>query len=240
MSTRYLILIALLVAACSMERRDETADESDEVILGAVQDNMIYGILQDTRDDCFLIRTDSGDTLWVRMLTEGGFIGDPVPGNRFAYQAVDGKAKARFAVNLSMLIGEWVEPSALAEGTYCGVELSDGGIALSINSQTTEYVAWQLLDGCLLLTSTPLGLDINELSTDTFAIKMLTSDSLILRNPVINYYYCRKSSVKNDENARPYSDGEEDDMMSDLNMFGPNDAPAAIDSADLMNGGLMY
>lgn len=238
MRTRFIILTALLLAACSMDRRNETDETSDQVVLGIGQDDMIYGILQDTRDDCFLIRTDSGDTLWVRMLTEGGVIGDPVPGSRFAYQAADDRVKARFAVNLSMLMGEWVEPSALAEGTYCGVELSDGGIALSINSQTTEYVAWQLQDSRLLLTSTPLGLDINELTTDTFTIKMLTPDSLILRNPAVNFYFCRKSSVRSDEDARPYSDGEEDDMMSDFDALGQDDN--AADSTDILEDGLMY
>lgn len=240
MNARLTILAALLLMACSMDRRNEAAEETDDFVYHSVDDSMIYGILQDTRDDRFLIRTDAGDTLWVRMLTEGGFVGDAIPNSRFAYQVADGRNRTTFAVNLSMLMGEWVEPSALAEGTYCGVELNDGGMAVSINSQTTDYVGWQLLDGCLLLTSMPLGLDINEITTDTFTIKMLTPDSLILRNPAINYYFCRRSSVRNDEKARPYSDGEEDEMMSDFDMFGPDNATSAVDTTDIMNGGLMY
>lgn len=234
-----ILIVALLLAACSMERKNEIAEEEDDIVFNAVEDGLVYGILKDTRDDRFLIQTDAGDTLWVRMLIEGGFVGDAIPNSRFAYQPADSKDKASFAVNLSMLIGEWVEPSALAEGTFCGVELNDGGIAVSINSQTTEYLGWQLLNGHLLLMSTPLGLDINEISTDTFAIKMLTPDSLILGNSAINYYFCRQSSVGNDWRANPQSEGEED-MMADFDMFGTNDSPAVADSADLMNGGLMY
>lgn len=232
-------LLAPLLACCVMDRKGSADEEASRMqVIKPLEDNMMYGFLEDVHGrDSLRIATDVGDTVWVRLMGEDAMQGEAMLGSRMA--VIQSRQSANVAlkvINLSMLMGEWVEPNAMTEGSFCGMELSDGGVASSINSQTTEYEGWRLLNGKLLLVSSPLGLGLEEQMVDTFTITMLTRDSLRLENTASKFFYCRKDVLKMDASSgHTYVD--EDDRGGEYDLFNPEgDAPAGEKTED----GLLY
>lgn len=228
--------LAALTAACSMDRKSgEEQEERRMQIVSLGQDNMIYGTLEGVvGQDSLRILTDGGDSVWVKLLDEEAMLGELITGSQVAVEPM-GRTEpvARKVFNISMMLGGWVEPNPLAEGTYCGVQLLDGGAANSINSQTTNYEGWRLFDGRLLLVSTVMGLSGGEQSVDTFEVTRLTSDSLVLEGSLAKYYFCRKEFVKDE--VRPGAYRDEDDRGGDYDLFNPEgDAPEGSEEDGLL------
>lgn len=231
-------VLAGLAAACSMDRKSN-GDESEKKmqIVGQMTDNAVYGTLEDVDADGLLhVCVESGDTLTVKLLDDDSMSGEMIPGSRLSIVMADSKGTvASKVVNLTMLFGEWVELSPLAEGTYCGIKIMDGGSAASINSQTTNYEGWRLLEGRLLLMSSAMGLGSEEQMVDTFEITKLTQDSLSLSSSGFKFYFCRQDMVKEGTEVAGYRD--EDDAAGNYDVFSPEaEAPEGENSED----GLLY
>src|SRR5574344_125428 len=70
-----------------------------------------------------------------------------------------------------------------------GFKLQEGGIASSINMSTLTYKTWKMFNGKLLLTSVSEGSGSPEEGTDTFSIKTLGPDSLVVSNSETTFEY---------------------------------------------------
>lgn len=230
-------VLSLLALSCSMDRKSNEDGENQMVIVSHDQDDMTYGILLDAvGDDSLLVDVEDGDSLWIRLKNEDSFVGEIVPGSRVVFWKDSRLEKvASYMLNVSMLMGEWVEPSALAEGSFTGMQLNDGGMASSINSQTTDFESWRLVDRKLLLMSVPKGLESDEQMIDTFEIAYLTVDSLVLQSQSFKHYFCRQGQAVLRDVPPAFVDA--DDRAGDYDLFNPEgDAPNEEKSED----GLMY
>lgn len=229
---------AIVCCACNMDREAKKGYEKTMSIVSPNEDNMLYATLEEViNGDSIVAITDVGDTIMLAISNEETLLGDAIPGSRLAITRNSNKKNiAQKIVNITQLIGEWLEPSPLAEGSYMGISLLEGGVAAAINSQTTEYEDWRLEGDKLLLSSVAKGMDVNEATVDTFHINLLTTDSLRLSGIDSRFYFCRSSSIKQSpEGKNNYK--RETDTADDYDLFNPEgDTPDDIGDE---NSGLM-
>lgn len=79
------------------------------------------------------------------------------------------------------LIGEWIEPIPGMESMNQGFKLEESGQASSVNMNTLIYEKWEQKDSLLILKGKSIGNGITGEFADTFTIKTVTADSLILQ-----------------------------------------------------------
>jgi len=144
--------------------------------------------------------TDSGDTLNVSLIPAkdaGKNFGGLGSGDRVAVMVVDGEDGMKAAeevININSLLGIWTMPNPLDGSDYVGVVLKEGGVAESINQSTLFYKSWKIFNGRLVLTGDREGGgDFEEI--DTFDIKTLGADSLILQNGEDLFEYGRSKTM---------------------------------------------
>lgn len=217
-----LMASAIVCCACNMDREAKNNYENTMSIVSSYEDKMLYATLDEViGSDSIIAITDMGDTITLAMANEDTMLGEAIPGSRLAITRNASKKNiAQKIINMTQLIGEWVEPSPLAEGSYTGISLLEGGVAAAINSQTTEYEDWRLDADKLLLSSVAKGMDVNEALIDTFRINLLTADSLRLSGPESRFYFCRISSIKvSTESKSNYQ--RETDEADKYDLFNP-------------------
>ena len=243
MNVRKTLLLALtscLLTGCVMDSKKSAGDDTKRMVYVGV-DDMMYGVLEDVgENDSLFVLTDAGDSLWIRLADKNVLRGEPLVGSRMVFQ-VTGKTTliANFALNLSMLMGEWVEPNPLAEGSYAGVQLMEGGTAASINSHTTEYEGWRLLDGKLLLVSSAIGLGLDSQEVDTLNITYLSTDSLYLEGTQSKFYFCKQQALKPRDGLQgAVKFRDESDLGERYDLFNPEGS--APENVNTEEDGLMY
>lgn len=231
-----IILAGMMVSieACKMDPRDghENVDFSGQASTYASSieaSTIIAEFVEMTPDSTIrVIRHDMGergDTVSIRVLPKTKIIGVLDKGDILDITPNETQRNiALFVVNRSKLINKWGEPNALAGGTNKIIELKENGVAESTNSQTITLVSWGLDRGRLLLTSVPMGLDINEEETDSFQITRLTNDSLVLDGQTngqrVRHYYIRtEGSTEYDETTPAYT--REKDGADAYDLFNP-------------------
>ena len=91
--------------------------------------------------------------------------------------------------NEASIEGRWVEPVPGMEGVVQGVNLEEGGKAISINMATLQYEKWKKLEDKLNLAETSIGNQQTNPLSDTLVIGKLTVDELTLKkgNFVVSY-----------------------------------------------------
>ncbi len=211
-----------MTAACSLDQRDARQGVDYTTDAKTVSDEYhLYATLERVdKDGKMLVISDAGDTITLKLVDDMAFLGGRVQGSRLLVErGTENKSLAMKVVNISQLLGEWVAPNPLAEGTLSGIKLQDGGTAQSINSQTTNYEAWELEGNRLILSSSALGMDVNELEQDTFLITFLSADSLRLDGMKVRRYYCRSSVAIADADVPRYE--RETDMADHYDLFNP-------------------
>lgn len=89
----------------------------------------------------------------------------------------------------SMLIGEWIEPIPGMANKTQGFKLDKKGKASSINMHTLKYEKWKQLKDSLILEGKSIGNGQTLSFSDTFLIKKISADSLILQKDklILNY-----------------------------------------------------
>jgi hypothetical protein len=94
-------------------------------------------------------------------------------------------------INLSSMLGNWVEPNPLDGSSMQGLTIKESGIATSIEN-TVTYKTWRIFNGKLLLTYINEGSMNDNETVDTFDIKSLGNDSLTISNPNENHQFSRR------------------------------------------------
>jgi hypothetical protein len=182
------LLISLLFVSCGNKKVNSYSDNTDTVAVDSqqIRDKTVYGICgESTAMNTLQLITDNGDTLMLSTIDandDNMILGGLSCNDKLAVLLNADKTSATQVINLTTLLGYWVEPNPIDGSNVQGVALKEGGIATSINMSTLIYKTWRMFNGKLLLTSTSEGSSNTEEGIDTFKIKSLGADSLTIIN----------------------------------------------------------
>lgn len=198
--------VVTIVAGCHSKSKSDDEDGIHIVDINA--DSTMYGLCgpNSTKDTLFFI-TENEDTLKLVFKEETSLKGTLVEGNRLAVVLEESQKNVAVSViNISQLMGEWVEPNPIEEGALEGMQLLEGGAATSINSRSTFYKSWNIYNGKLVLTSTGSDFASSEEMVDTFSITLLTQDSLRLKGLEYQFFFGRNKGEKKQHFNEEYMD----------------------------------
>ena len=170
----------MLLGSCKFGSTDATSQRQMHIV-ELDKDSMLYGVYLGMQGmDSLLFMYDEGDTAWLMLTDNVRMLGPLQDEDRVALMLADDGHRVDMCINTSLLMGQWVEPDPVAEGSMRGFMLAEGGAAQSINIPDLNYDNWRLANGQLLLyASYTEGYGQNF--TDTFNILLLGNDSLWLR-----------------------------------------------------------
>lgn len=196
------LVAVLIISACGGTKRgNETPFE--HLDNGPVsRDSTIYGLCgsSSTMNRLQLI-TDNGDTLSLEVFEaneKSQLFGSFSVGDRMAVLVNADSTAAKFVVNLSSMLGDWVMDNPLDGGSKVGISFKDGGVAESINETTLGYKSWHLVNGKLqvVVTRDDEG-DFEE--TEVYELLFLGPDSLAYKDGVTVYEYNRPHRNPDDD-----------------------------------------
>ncbi|HRN16688.1 MAG TPA: lipocalin family protein, partial [Xylanibacter oryzae] len=152
--------ITLLIVGCG-SKTQKTSTNIDTVKTDDVssKDKTIYGICgEGTAMNTLQVITDNSDTLEISIADakdNGMVLGGFECGDRLAVMAKkEGKEYiASEVINLNTLLGSWIMPNPIDGSDFVGIKLKDGGIAESINNNSTFYKTWRIFNGKIILTA---------------------------------------------------------------------------------------
>lgn len=200
-STAIGILGMLTMAACG-GKSTTTSEENEIHMIELESDSTTYGIYLNGGKDSIQWINEDGDTTWLTSSYARVF-GVPEQGDRLAVVMNEGNGnEARSIIDITQLVGRWVEPDAVDEGMVQGIELFEGGAAASINSRSSQYVSWRLYNGKLLLVNSMEGMVDSDMPEDTFHLDELTKDLLTVTASYNKHYFRRSNG--NDDIVREY------------------------------------
>ena len=189
-------------AACTGgggKAEQQNYDDEDATPGIDVQDKTVYGICgSGTSMNTLMLITDNNDTLELSTAEckeQGRLFGGLSLGDKLAVMTEkrDGEDVATLVINMSTMLGKWVEPSPLDGNTMTGIELREGGIAVSINQDLRVYKSWRIFNGRLVLLSYGDDtIDGGLEEVDTFDIQNLGSDSLVVFNGEDGFIFSRQ------------------------------------------------
>ena len=142
-------------------------------------DSTIYGKCVDAAMSTLMIENESGDTISFMLETPEGvselhggiFVGDKMA---VISETIDGNNVAKLVINLTSLLGKWTNIAR-------NFEIEEAGIVRShVTAESNPYTSWKIHNGKLLLNN------------DTFSIRLLGPDSLLLENKEGIYDYKRQ------------------------------------------------
>lgn len=210
------------LTACGSKSNGYGNDEGSNIHMIEVEsDSTQYGIYLRGNQDSIEWISEEGDTAWL-ISSYAQIFGELENGDRLAVLMNDGKAnELRNVIDITQLLGRWVEPDAVEEGMMQGIELQEGGAANSINSRANHYVSWRIYNGKLLLVNTMDGMIDQDIPEDTFHIEELSKKTLKVRASYTKHLYTHSLDASQDK-VKEY-----DDYSSpDANAFDPEgDAP---------------
>jgi hypothetical protein len=195
-----LLLTVWFVTGCGNSNKSTEqvqGSDSDSVSLAdqASKDKTVYGVCgSGSAMNTLELITDNGDTLNISIMQardNNMVFGGLEENDKMAVLLAPDKS-ATEVINLSTLLGNWVEPNPLDGSDVQGVQLKEGGIASSINISTQTYKTWRIFNGQLVLTSVSEGAGDEDEDVDTFNIKSLGSDSLCIANSNETHQFSRK------------------------------------------------
>lgn len=220
----YAAIATLMLAACGEKKTYEKG--SDIHIVTTESDSTRYGIYLRSVGDSLQWVSEEGDTAWLNTHNAKMF-GQFEMGNRLAVLFKEGSHRDLYnVIDMSQLMGRWVEPDAVDEGMMQGFELQEGGAASSINSRSGHYVSWRVYNGKILLTNTMDGFVDQDLPEDTLHLLFLSQDSLRVQTAFDKHAY-RRSNGENDDKVSEYESYESPDMATSSDLFNPEgEAPA--------------
>lgn len=191
LSIAAVLLASLVIAGCGGKKNKAKMEYVSHLKM-EVNDTAVYGKCgEGTSMNTLELVTDSGDTVVVsieeaasRSEVKGGLFA----GDRMAViksPVSDNNAVASSVVNVTSLLGKWGNLDR-------NFELQPDGSVLGDMKEPHPYTSWRLLNGRLLLSS------------DTFDIRVLGPDSLLLAGSKGFVGYRRLASGAKDAAKRPF------------------------------------
>lgn len=220
--------IAFLTLSACKKNEDSGSTEKMQII-SAETDSTRYGIVIRIDGDSLKWLSEYGDTLWSNIRS-AEVLGSMSADHRLALLFQQGSNHSvKNAIDLTDLVGRWVEPDPVDEGMVQGIELEEVGTANSINSRSNHYVSWRLYNGKLLLVDSYEGIIDDNVPEDTLRILRLTADSM---NVTIgsNKHFYRKSNSADEDIIRDYSI----ENLAESDAFDPEgEAPQGSDEQEI-------
>lgn len=201
--TALFVLSFMALLAC---KKTPTETDSQQIqIVNIVTDSTKYGVVLHITNDSlkWTPEGEQDDARWINILSANK-LGTLDAGHRIAVLFnQDSNTDAKSIIDITELIGRWVEPDAVDIGSMQGIELQEGGVASSINGRNTKYLSWSIYNGKLLLENSIDGF--SNVTTDTFYITYLSPDSMRVTTSM-NKHYFRRSNSDEDDVMREYDD----------------------------------
>lgn len=210
------IITMLMLAFVACKKSTSGSSESTMQIVNQEVDSTKYGIAIRFVNDSLQWVMEDADTLWISA-SGAKKLGTFENGHRLAVLFEQGsKTQVKSIIDMTELMGRWVEPDAVDEGMMQGVELQEGGAASSINSRANHYVSWRIYNGKLLLVNSLDGMIDQDAPEDTLYVTYLSKDSMYVKTSLNKHFY-RRSNGDDDDHVREY------EMYSspDANAFDP-------------------
>lgn len=179
------------MTACSgCEEQAVTGRRSSSQGFGLPEKQTITGVVGicTTTDDMELITADSS-SVFVETFNRRIY-GSCEPGDsvHVTYMDIDGHLVSSAVVNLRQIASHW-EALPDSTGDYLSMDLlADNHVSTSVDGEPYDpYIQWNLFDGELLLTAPSDSTQ--PVTVDTFSIRSLSDDSLLLFNQERNIIY---------------------------------------------------
>ena len=192
------LLATWMVSSCGGKKGGD-ASENDSDSISAInmmpKDKTLYGICgEGTAMNTLQLITDNGDTLNISILLarDNNMVFGGLEENNKMAVLLAPDSSAVEVINLSTLLGNWVEPNPLDGSSIQGIAIKDGGIAQSINMSNMIYKSWRIFNGRFVVTFQSDIASQDEEETDTFDIKSLGADSLSIGNSNETHQYNRQ------------------------------------------------
>jgi hypothetical protein len=180
------LLTTWIISGCGGKKNEVSENDSDSVSTAdiASKDKTLYGICgEGTAMNTLQLITDNGDTLNISI--------EHARDNNMVFGGLENMNKmavllapdssAIEVINMSTLLGNWIEPNPIDGSSMQGLTIKESGIATSIDNSVT-FKTWRIFNGKLLLTYISEGSMNDDEVVDTFDIKSLGHDSLTISN----------------------------------------------------------
>jgi len=184
----------MTMVSCGNKTQQVPFDNGDSADI-ANKDSTIYGVCGEaTTMHVLQMLTDTGDTLMLDIadaIENGQVMGGLQVGDRLAVIPQKDKEKARFVLNQSALLGNWVMPNPIDGSDEVGIRIKEGGIAESIDQSTITYKTWRLVKGKLEIVMVHEG-GSGEDETYLYDLVRLEPDTLVYKSVDETYEYSRQ------------------------------------------------
>lgn len=192
------LAVAAALASCQQKGTTVDTTSKDFMMVETQVDSTEYGIFLRGGKDSLQWLSEAGDTAWL-ISSYARVFGQPEAGDRVAVVfSEDDERSVKNLIDITQLMGRWVEPDAVDEGMVQGIELQEGGAANSINSRANHYVSWRLYNGKLLLVNSVDGIVDVDAPEDTLLIDELTKTSLKVTARYSKHFYRHSANVQED------------------------------------------
>jgi len=189
-----IIMAIMTMVSCGNKTQQVPFDNGDSADI-ANKDSTIYGVCGEaTTMHVLQMLTDTGDTLMLDIadaIENGQVMGGLQVGDRLAVIPQKDKEKARFVLNQSALLGNWVMPNPIDGSDEVGIRIKEGGIAESIDQSTITYKTWRLVKGKLEIVMVHEG-GSGEDETYLYDLVRLEPDTLVYKSVDETYEYSRQ------------------------------------------------
>ncbi len=184
----------MAMASCGNKTQQVPFDNGDSADL-ANMDSTIYGVCGEaTTMHQLQLMTDTGDSLMLDLEVaqeEGQVYGGLEVGDRMVVIPNKDMKSARFVLNQSALLGNWVMPNPIDGSDEVGIRIKEGGIAESIELTTLTYKTWRLVKGKLEIVLVREG-GSGEDELNVYDIVRLEPDTLVYKDKEETFEYSRQ------------------------------------------------
>jgi len=198
----FLALAVIAATACGQKRNTVVAEAEQAAAPRAAvvdKDSTVYGLCATgTQGDQLRFVTDLGVSIKLSVAAarqENKLLGGLRVGDRLAVVMNDDSTVARSVVNVSTLMGDWVQISPLDGASEVGFRVKEGGIAESIEQSDIIYRTWRVFSNRLELVWQREGGGSADEKME-YTLLYLTDDSLSIRDNEDAYEYTRPHEVE--------------------------------------------
>ena len=198
----FLALAVIAATACGQKRNTVVAEAEQAAAPRAAvvdKDSTVYGLCATgTQGDQLRFVTDLGVSIKLNVAAarqENKLLGGLRVGDRLAVVMNDDSTVARSVVNVSTLMGDWVQISPLDGASEVGFRVKEGGIAESIEQSDIIYRTWRVFSNRLELVWQREGGGSADEKME-YTLLYLTDDSLSIRDNEDAYEYTRPHEVE--------------------------------------------
>ncbi|MBR1621409.1 MAG: hypothetical protein IJ669_04755 [Prevotella sp.] len=165
------VLIIALFASCNNtdKKTMNSGILNDSIDNEETLDSTIYGKCVDAAMSSIIIEDEAGDTITFMLETSdksAEIHGGILVGDKMAIisENVEGENFAKLVINTTSLLGKW---TSIAKN----FDIEEAGIVHShVKAESNPYTTWKIHNGQLILNK------------DTFSIRLLGPDSLLIEN----------------------------------------------------------